>query len=255
MQVGAFKEVCYLARLPNLVDLCFSDPHWGECPLAGLCNYQTYVLFNLQQLTSLDTLVLSDETKQLAEATYMKKKMYYNMRIKTLRRNTSNAIRKANQGRTARVGTAVAVLNLLRRQLKGIAGELAEAEHYEHYIPKPGVLEGLREKASAIRAVMAQREAEVRAAATAFEECKQRVHELCNDYVRRMMVELETGGNIRMEDGKPSDLWYSSCVDLVNSRFFASDFAAIGIKGLKARLSSLLYACSAGRCEKRKRLQ
>lgn len=33
----------------------------------------------------------------------MKKKMYYNMRIKTLKRNTSNAIRQANQGRAARV--------------------------------------------------------------------------------------------------------------------------------------------------------
>eukprot|EP00873_Tetraselmis_striata_P036490 jgi/Tetstr1/456754/TSEL_043451.t1 len=209
--VGAFKEICYLARLPRLVDLCFTDPHWGECPLAGLCNYQTYVLFNLQQLTSLDSLALSDETKQLAEATFMKKKMYYNMRIKTLRRNTSNAIRKANQGRTAHVGTSVAVLNLLRRQLKGIEGELAAAAEYEHYSPSSAV----------------------RAAASAFEDCKARVHELCNDYVRRMMVELETGGNIRMEDGKPSDLWYSSCVDLVNSRFFPADFVSMGIKGLK----------------------
>ena len=42
-----------------------------------------------------------------------------------------------------------------------------------------------------------------------------------SDYnTSRLIVELETGGNIRLEDGKPSDVWYSSCVDLVNSRFF-----------------------------------
>lgn len=33
------------------------------------------------------------------------------------------------------------------------------------------------------------------------------------------MTELETGGNIRFEEGKPQDKWFSSCVDLVRSRF------------------------------------
>jgi protein phosphatase 1 regulatory subunit 7 len=42
-----------------------------------------------------------------------------------------------------------------------------------------------------------------------------------------MMVELETGGNIRLEDGKPSDLWHSSCVDLLSSRFFNADYADV----------------------------
>ena len=26
-----------------------------------------------------------------------------------------------------------------------------------------------------------------------------------------MMLELDTAGNIRLEDGRPSDLWYASC--------------------------------------------
>ena len=49
----------------------------------------------------------------------------------------------------------------------------------------------------------------------------------------RLLVELESGGNIRLEDGKPSDVWYSSCVDLVNSRFVAADYADLGITGLR----------------------
>ena len=48
-----------------------------------------------------------------------------------------------------------------------------------------------------------------------------------------MIVELETGGNIRLEDGKPSDVWYSSCVDLVNSRFFQQDFQSYGVSDLR----------------------
>eukprot|EP00967_Tisochrysis_lutea_P031811 scaffold37576_cov19-Tisochrysis_lutea.AAC.3 len=31
-------------------------------------------------------------------------------------------------------------------------------------------------------------------------------------------------GNIRLEEGRQSDLWYASCVDLVNSRFQPNDY-------------------------------
>jgi hypothetical protein len=54
--------------------------------VAELCNYQTCVLHALPQLTSLDTLLLADETKAAAAATLTKKQLYYNMRIRTLRR-------------------------------------------------------------------------------------------------------------------------------------------------------------------------
>jgi hypothetical protein len=39
-------------------------------------------------------------------------------------------------------------------------------------------------------------------------------------------------GNIRMEEGQPSDGWYTSCVDLVTSRFQAADYdPCLGITG------------------------
>ena len=73
------------------------------------------MLFNIQQLTALDTLALAEETKQLAEATYMKKRMYYNMRIKTLRRNTTNALRIAQEGSNTKVDKANLQLSTLVR--------------------------------------------------------------------------------------------------------------------------------------------
>lgn len=96
------QEVTKFAELLQLRNLLFSDPHWGDCPVACLCNYQTYILVTLPNLSSLDTLLLAEETKQLAEATYIKKKMYYNMRIKTMRRNTKNMIRAASRGKEVR---------------------------------------------------------------------------------------------------------------------------------------------------------
>jgi hypothetical protein len=83
-KICSFKEALNLNRLPNLKILGFYDPHFGENPICNLCNYQTYVLYHLRNISKLDTLFISDEAKSFAEATFMKKKMYYNMRIKTM---------------------------------------------------------------------------------------------------------------------------------------------------------------------------
>jgi hypothetical protein len=51
--------------------------------------------------------------------------------------------------------------------------------------------------------------------------------------INNLILELETGGNIRLEDGKPTDVWHSSCVDLVQSRFFPQDYRAFNVAGVK----------------------
>ena len=122
--ISNFKDVPNLARMRKLTTLSLSDPHFGENPVCSLCNYQTYVLFHMSQLSKFDANVISDELRQLAEATYMKKKMYYNMRIKTLKRNTSNVIRKAMEARQTKVSQINLNLNVLLRQAKDVEREL-----------------------------------------------------------------------------------------------------------------------------------
>eukprot|EP00854_Cymbomonas_tetramitiformis_P014094 gene14094-16667_t len=239
--IGSFKEVCYLARLQHLSELCLTDPHWGENPISSLCNYQTYVLFNIQQLTTLDTLVLPDETKQLAEATYMKKKMYYNMRIKTLRRNTTNALRRAQEGKQSKVGQANLMLNTLIRQQKDIEREIEEIKYYKRDDQSSELLGPLEAKFEVLKGVVERKSKEVADTETFFDDCKKKVYEMTDQYVRRLMVELETGGNIRMEDGRPTDLWYKSCVDLLHSRFFKEDFTQYNVSGLRRSLEYLFF--------------
>ena len=223
--------------MSSLSALCFSDPHWGDCPVTGLCNYQTYVLFTLGQLKSLDTLSLADETKQLALATFMKKKMYYNMRIKTVRRNANNALRRAAEGRDVRVRAAQHSLGALLRQLRDVERELREAAaqvgNCEDALDDD-VLEQLRAKRSALAKHIDKIYSDGHAMSAHFDRCRRQVYNLTEVYVRRLLMELSTGGNIRMEDGRPSDLWYSSCVDLVKSRFFPSDYdKSLHISGLR----------------------
>mgnify|MGYP006999869193 FL=1 len=37
--------------------------------------------------------------------------------------------------------------------------------------------------------------------------------------IRKLLTEFETGGNIRLEEGKANEKWFVSCVDLIKSRF------------------------------------
>lgn len=92
-KIGSFKEVLHLARLNSLETCNFSDPNFGDNPICNLSNYQIFVLFHLPQLQRLDMKIVLEDDKILAEATFMKKKMYYNMRIKTIQRNTTNLVR------------------------------------------------------------------------------------------------------------------------------------------------------------------
>jgi len=58
---------------------------------------------------------------------------------------------------------------------------------------------------------------------------KKQLYETSVLSVRRLITELESGGNIRLEEGKGNEKWYSSCVDLVKSRFHPEEMVNVGI--------------------------
>ena len=251
--IGAFKEILNLTRSLSLRSLCLSDPHFGDNPACLLCNYQTYVLYHLSQLSSLDTMLISNESKQLAEATYMKKKMYYNMRIKTLKRNTNNVIRKAQEAMQSKITLINLNLNVLLRQRKGVEGALDELKFFPNgkwaestSAKEEGAgIPGTPSEESTIRKVMLNRKLRalddaidskgliIARMESLFEQLKRHLCDVSEENIARLIVELETGGNIRLEDGKPSDVWFSSCADLLKSRFFARDFRAYGVEDIR----------------------
>lgn len=47
---------------------------------------------------------------------------------------------------------------------------------------------------------------------------KRVVGHACKRAVSELMLEFDTGGNVRFEEGRPGDVWFSSCADLVKSR-------------------------------------
>ena len=66
----------------------------------------------------------------------------------------------------------------------------------------------------------------------ALSQSKRWMGALMEEHIHRMLMELETGGNIRMEEGRPTDLWHSSCVDLIKSRFNKAEYQPYGIEGV-----------------------
>ena len=67
---------------------------------------------------------------------------------------------------------------------------------------------------------------------TIYESLRRKIYEMSEQNIHRLMTELETGGNIRFEEGRPQDRWFSSCVDLVRSRFSAEQMKNFGIIGI-----------------------
>jgi Leucine-rich repeat (LRR) protein len=129
-KVGNFKEVLNLNRLTKLQSCIFSDPHYGDNPICNLCNYQTYILYHLPNLNRLDTMLLSEDAKHFAEATFMKKRMYYNMRIKTIQRNASNISKVLKISKKVRNFKIDIQVTKLLKKLSEVARELEERQYY-----------------------------------------------------------------------------------------------------------------------------
>ncbi|KAJ3202502.1 Leucine-rich repeat-containing protein 9 [Entophlyctis luteolus] len=91
--LSSFRDILFLAILPRLTSLSLSDPNYADNPICALSNYQTHVIFHLPNLLVLDTLEVSTESRRIISATVLKKRMYYNMRIRTIKRNTNFLIK------------------------------------------------------------------------------------------------------------------------------------------------------------------
>lgn len=227
--------------LPQLEDLYFGDPHFGTCPVCYLCNYQTYVLYHLPQLRRLDSIPLVEEAKKAALSTYVKKKMYYNMRIKTVQRDGVNVVLYATRmaraferdlhrhtvvlHRTLRLlKQAQAQARFSRQQLDGVERSAAtESGADSSYDAAAANLAGM---VARVEEQLVAWRRHVRGYDALVAELGREVKVETEDMISRLMLELETGGNIRLEDGSERDLWYKSCSDLLKSRFNKSNVAA-----------------------------
>lgn len=225
--IGNLKEMLGLKRLPKLRTVSFSDPHYGENPMCGLSNYQIYVLYHLPRVELLDASKVSEESKVMAEVTFMKKRMFYNMKIKTIKRIAFNVMKMIKSCERIRRSAVNKEIDYLALRLKDCTKELEEHNYQIHPIDNERA-EQLGRKKEFIEQKIAAKCKAVQELEQECEAAKKRCYEVAENNVYRLMTELETGGNVRFEEGKSSDKWFKSCAELLQARFNASHVAELG---------------------------
>ncbi|CAL1540956.1 unnamed protein product [Lymnaea stagnalis] len=241
----SLRDLTCLVKLPKLTRLSLKDPLYHSCPASQLCNYSTHVLYHLPKLTSLDTIdITSKQLADLAEGTVNKKKMFYNMRAKTIRRNMADLLRRLEMTSKELLElphSKIKILNFVIKEMErekelgnfSDAGDSdPESERDVNYC-KGKVKSPFKVKLQTLKQKRKRWETKANEIESYAKLSETRVHQMAEMMVKRLLVELETGGNVRFEDGLPVDPWFSSCHDLVLSRFCAYDYRDLGVTGIK----------------------
>ena len=231
-QIGCFKEILELDRLAKLQVLSFSDPHFGENPVCHLCNYRTFVVCQLLKLKSLDAMLILPEHQRIAQATLMKKKMYYNMRIKTLKRNVGNILQHANLIQETSMKPLQQLIRQLEYQKMNAARELEQGQWLNGEI-EPSREAELQEQYDSVSESITEHYETIAQIVSAYQTLRSSLSDIVETTISRLCLELHTGGNIRLEDGTVNEVWYHSCVELIQSRLFLSSFRPFGIGNIK----------------------
>ncbi|XP_062619612.1 leucine-rich repeat-containing protein 9-like isoform X3 [Saccostrea cucullata] len=255
--ISSLRELTHLMRLPVLLSLSLKDPQFPPAPVSLLCNYSTHVLYHLPNLSKLDTYDASKNVCELAEATVLKKKMYYNMRVKTIKRNMADIVSKMEIYKSRllefpheRLRNLMNCIKEVRREFEDLMMETIDISVFndmdhdsnlllvqdleeESKLQKLDDSGGFTAKMNALKDRLKKWEKKEAEVESYQKEALRRVETQAEAVMRRMAIELESGGNVRFEEGTTSDVWFSSCHDLVLSRFCATDYREHGIAGIK----------------------
>ncbi|XP_019132652.2 leucine-rich repeat-containing protein 9 isoform X2 [Larimichthys crocea] len=259
-KISSFKELTHLARLPHLRELALNDPTSTPNPVCLLCNYATHVLYHMPGLQRLDTYDVSNkQVKEAAEATVMKKMMYYNMRVRSAQRNLAETRLSLTEKEKTMLQLPEECIRTLHHTLKNLERELSKVaagckksactlgDELIHLVEGSADRNDLtadifqdpdmeRKILSKIEALKERLLLWTRRLNETEAWCQQDLVQATNmmEYtIQFLLMELESVGNIRLEEGCSADPWFTSCGDLLLSRFSHSDFKVHGITGIK----------------------
>ncbi|XP_077946052.1 leucine-rich repeat-containing protein 9 isoform X1 [Gasterosteus aculeatus] len=257
-QISSFKDLTLLAPLTNLRELALKDSTSTSNPVCLLCNYATHVLYHIPGLQRLDTYdVLRKQVKEAAESTVMKKMMYYNMRIRTAQRNLAEMQLTLKERKKTMLQLPEECIRTLNHALKSLEGELSKGQAscesactlgdgsmhlVEGSIDRsdptndtgcdPALEHKILNKIDALRerlVLWTRRLDEVEAW---YERSLTQATRMMEYTVQFLLMELESVGNICLEEGCSTDPWFTSCCNLLHSRFSHSDFKVYNIAGI-----------------------
>eukprot|EP00397_Hematodinium_sp_SG-2012_P001359 GEMP01001360.1.p1 GENE.GEMP01001360.1~~GEMP01001360.1.p1 ORF type:complete len:1506 (+),score=342.41 GEMP01001360.1:117-4634(+) len=215
----SFDCIHAMQMFEHLTELDFTDPEFGSNPICQVTNYSIYALYQLKTLTILDRHRVTDEEREKAETEYMKKRIYYNMRIKSTLRHANDTLKRLKEMGREQINVSNYQLMLLRRERVSMV---------DHTCAKALALD---DKALA-------KYAEVEDIKQTIHYCRHRVREECQRIVSADLLEHENGGMVWIEAGDPAtDPWHGEVAHHVLQSFEPSD----GIAGIKITGVSKLH--------------
>nr|XP_061824855.1 leucine-rich repeat-containing protein 9-like isoform X4 [Nerophis lumbriciformis] len=245
-RICSFKELTRLTCLRRLRELALSDSTSIPNPVCRLCNYTTHVLYHLPLLLLLDTYdVSSMQVKEAAESTVMKKMMFYNMRAHTARQNLSESRLQLMEKKKASLESSKESIRSLNYTLKNLERELwkksledssnRKVEDFSAEIDTsdPPLEEILQKKIEKLKKRLALWIRRLHETESWYQQNLDQTTCMMEDTVQFLLTELQSVGNIRLEEGSTTDPWFNSCHDLLLSRFSRSDYMSLGVFGVK----------------------
>ncbi|XP_028821542.1 leucine-rich repeat-containing protein 9-like isoform X2 [Denticeps clupeoides] len=255
-KISSFKELTYLSRLDQLRELSLSDTQSSPNPICLLCNYSTHILYHLPHLLRLDGYTVSSkQVKDAAESTVQKKMMYYSMRMRSIQRQLREAQLQLLEKKKTRLQLPADRIRTLSYTHKSLELDLSELQSggrsSEHLAEQCSAQSGAFADLSNTPQLKRNPEQRILGKMAALKERLKRwnfrMEELEHQYqldlklltarkelmVHFLLTELETVGNVRFEEGSPSAPWFTSCHELLLSRFCACDYTRHGVTGLK----------------------
>ncbi|CAI9601706.1 unnamed protein product [Staurois parvus] len=191
----------------------------------------------------------------------MKKLMYYNMRVKTIKRNLREELEMLKEQKCTLEQLPRERIQLLLFQVKSLEWDLSKlqsSESHQNLLRSPEIFyhhkdqensdlwakgesnrteadmeENLSQKMRALKERIHFWTSKMDDIDAFHEREVERTKKSFDLLVQFLQTELETVGNVRFEEGTPSDSWFKSCYDLILSRFCASNFKTYGISGVK----------------------
>ncbi|CCD14695.1 unnamed protein product [Trypanosoma congolense IL3000] len=227
-QIYFFSQLKNLSVLKSLRTLWLSDPLYGDAPIYHLSNYTTFSLQHLPHLEQLDGVAITMEQRSLTVSVFAKKSIYYSMRGAILDGNIAQMYKFAQKEADARRDNIRNAIRRLDTQLI----KLGEYGRDGKYINRK-VTSDEEAHRDILRRARETREVELEGIERQLLDAWKRTIFETESLHERLLLELNSCGSIRLEEGTEADSWFVNAGELLTSRFDAELYESTGVTNVK----------------------
>ncbi|ORX41716.1 L domain-like protein [Piromyces finnis] len=238
-KLSSFNDLLNLTRLLNLETLVLSSQLFDNNPICDLLNYQTFIIFHMTYIKQLDDIEITDESRKTVASTIIKKRMYYNTQIQAIHRNKNFLIRFLK-------ATYLQRTCILEDEIKKSYIRIRTLQRflYDH---ENNICEHNKLMENDINKTISDLMKSIQMNWNSINQIQNSIVKTGThiDYqgdieIRKLQLELETGGNIRLEKTMIGSSWYNFGSKFLLSEILNSN-SSIKCENIKINRISLIY--------------